>query len=265
MKIKKVLIHGIIRKLIKENGIWVYLKHRCKCPCHKRILWNKWQKYNGIPEYILGHNPTSSKEKVKNGMIGIRFKIGNKSLLGLHHSKERINKIRKSRKKYNQEHPDETEKFRKAGQKYWKDNPDKKTEHIKKMCEAQTFVSEPELIVRNYTIKKLDKLNIKYHLNLCKIKGIPDITIETGDGHPIALFEDGCFIHGCLKHFPIVEVSHKTWERQSEKREYDRIINEKLTQQGYRVIRIWQHDVYNGNYKKIIKQIITEIKALEDY
>jgi DNA mismatch endonuclease Vsr len=248
---------------IIENGIKVYEKYFCGCEdedgnnCGLRIPYPidsvgiNNHKRRGIPKVIQGHVSKEMKEKNRIRNSGIY-----NPNYGKPRSKETRDKISKSEigKILSNE---QIQKQRKFMQNWFLENP----EHLKKMCEAQTYVSKPELIMRNYTIKKLDKLNIKYHLNLCKIKGIPDITIETEDGHPIALFEDGCFIHGC-KCIDWSKVKYDIFLWMIEQKEHDRNINEDLTKQGYRVVRIWQHDIDNGNYKKIINQLIAEIKSL---
>ncbi len=43
-------------KTIIENGIEVYEKYRCECPCHARIPVIDFHKKNGIPKFINGHN-----------------------------------------------------------------------------------------------------------------------------------------------------------------------------------------------------------------
>jgi G:T-mismatch repair DNA endonuclease (very short patch repair protein) len=286
MKIRKVKIKGKIRKLIKENGIWVYLYHFCK-HCRKRILWNKWHERNGIPEYIKNHhNPFEKGEgnpnykgKLKRGIPlpeKQKEKIS-KSLTGKHQTIKTRKKRSNAIKKHHQDHPETRELQRKATKKRYQDHPEikeKQSNFMKEFCQKHPehminaskglkFVSEPELIVREYTSKELVRLNIKYHINLHEIKGTPDMTIETGDGHPIALFEDGCYIHGCLKCFPFNEGSHEEWKFQSKARHYNKIINEELKEQGYKIVRIWEHDVYNGNFKKIIKKIISKIKSVK--
>lgn len=66
LKVRKVLVKGKIRKLIKENGIWKYLKHRCGCPCKQRIPYKKYQKKQGyIPDFIYGHQNITN-EYLKN-------------------------------------------------------------------------------------------------------------------------------------------------------------------------------------------------------
>lgn len=272
MMIRKVKIKGKIRKLIKENGIWVYLKHRCK-HCKKRTPWNKWHEYNGIPDFINGHQqkgkfnsnygkprPKELKDRQSKRMSGKRNSMYGKRR---HHTKETIEKIRIANTGENNgffgktHSPEAINKMSKSA----KEDCQKRPERMKNARKSVKQVSKPELKVRKYTSKFLDRLNIKYHFNLHEIIGTPDITIETIDGHPIALFEDGCRFHGCLECFPIDEVNHEMWLWHSHIRHYDKMINEELTEQGYKVVRIWEHDVYNGNYKIIIKQIIAKIKS----
>lgn len=56
-------------KTIIEDGIKKYKNVICDCGCGGRIIWNKCQKYNGIPKYIHGHHnrdiPMSEEQKEK--------------------------------------------------------------------------------------------------------------------------------------------------------------------------------------------------------
>lgn len=80
-----------------------------------------------------------------------------------------------------------------------------------------------------------------------KILGTPDFFIEPN----ICIFEDGCYYHGCKKHNSkktlLTEIPQTSLKR-------DKFVNRTLKDQGYKVIRIWEHDVLN-NPTKCIKKI----------
>ncbi len=43
-------------EMMIESGVLVYKDYRCKCGCDERLPWNRWQKYNRMPQYKRGHN-----------------------------------------------------------------------------------------------------------------------------------------------------------------------------------------------------------------
>jgi len=259
-------------KTIIENGIKLYQDEYCQCknkngnscglripyPINKQGIAN--HKHRGIPRFIHGHNsrgennPFSGKQHTKESLEKMsiakegyhpvtEFKKGDcegskNNFYGKKHTEKALEKMGLSHKQYIELHP----------------------EHMKKMRKSIKWISEPELLLR----KELTKLKIIYYPNVHKIIGTPDDVIPTKDGHPIALFMDGCHFHGCLICYPIDETDHDTWKFHSFKRNYDRMINEKLTEQGYKVIRIWEHDVNNLKYKKILRNLKNKLLHIQN-
>lgn len=69
--------------------------------------------------------------------------------------------------------------------------------------------------------------------------GKPDIFIKPN----ICIFADGCFIHGCTK---CISVKNLKCEIPQHKMKRDPIVNQKLMEQGYIVIRFWWHEIKNN-------------------
>lgn len=85
-------------------------------------------------------------------------------------------------------------------------------------------------------------------------KGNPDVKIIDG-GNPSYLFLDGCFWHCCPEHYKRPKSRQSFWiphvEHSNKRRE-------KLRQTlDYRWVRIWEHDIRNGTFRKMIKNSIT--------
>lgn len=60
----------------------------------------------------------------------------------------------------------------------------------------------------------------------------------------LALFVDGCFWHGCPKHSNMPANNRDFWEMKlSANKARDRRVNRVLRSEGWRVIRIWEHDL----------------------
>jgi DNA mismatch endonuclease (patch repair protein) len=59
----------------------------------------------------------------------------------------------------------------------------------------------------------------------------------------IAVFVDGCYWHGCPKHFVLPRTNRKYWaDKIAVNRRRDADTDEKLANEGWRVIRFWEHE-----------------------
>lgn len=89
-----------------------------------------------------------------------------------------------------------------------------------------------------------------------KLLGKPDIVFPK---KKIAVFIDGCFWHKCPKCFVKPQTNKKFWqEKINSNVERDKNVNKQLKKAGWKVIRIWEHDVkknLNKSYLKIYKKI----------
>ncbi len=60
----------------------------------------------------------------------------------------------------------------------------------------------------------------------------------------IIVFVDGCFWHGCPKHCNMPVNNREFWEKKlTANKERDRLVTKTLRKQGWRVIRVWEHDL----------------------
>jgi len=58
----------------------------------------------------------------------------------------------------------------------------------------------------------------------------------------VAVFVDGCFWHGCPKHFSPPANNRAFWRRKlAANQARDRRVNRSLRKEGWRVVRIWEH------------------------
>lgn len=59
----------------------------------------------------------------------------------------------------------------------------------------------------------------------------------------VAVFIDGCFWHGCPEHGTWPKANAAWWRAKLEGNiERDKRVNEALTDEGWKVIRIWEHE-----------------------
>lgn len=100
-----------------------------------------------------------------------------------------------------------------------------------------------ERIVHNF----LKSAHIKHKMHP-QIPGSPDITIADPK---TAVFLNGCFWHGCSKHYKEPKTNKKYWRKKIKyniERDKENIYI--LKKNGWNVIIIWEHDVKNGKFKR---------------
>lgn len=73
------------------------------------------------------------------------------------------------------------------------------------------------------------------------IYGNPDFGNKAGK---IAVFVDGCFWHGCPEHYREPKSNVEFWrEKIRRNRERDAAVSTVLEAMGWRVIRVWEHEL----------------------
>lgn len=113
--------------------------------------------------------------------------------------------------------------------------------------------TKPELKLR----KKLWDMGYRYRIGH-NLPGKPDIVIVS---RRLAIFVDGCFWHQCPEHFRIPKTNHEFWTTKIARNvARDAIVNEQLTAAGWKVIRIWEHELkscFDATVNKIIRYLTT--------
>ncbi|MGH7783920.1 MAG: very short patch repair endonuclease [Candidatus Binatia bacterium] len=64
----------------------------------------------------------------------------------------------------------------------------------------------------------------------------------------VAIFVDGCFWHSCPRHGELPVTNRKFWARKLiRNRDRDQLVAKELKSAGWRVLRIWQHELSEPN------------------
>lgn len=96
--------------------------------------------------------------------------------------------------------------------------------------------TKPELLLRNELWKRGFRYRIKNNL-----PGKPDLVFAR---HKMVVFVDGCFWHKCPNHFTLPKTNTDFWSEKINKNvERDKRNNSDLKKLGWKVIRIWEHDI----------------------
>jgi DNA mismatch endonuclease, patch repair protein len=82
---------------------------------------------------------------------------------------------------------------------------------------------------------------LRFRLHRRDLPGSPDIVFV---GKKVAVFVDGCFWHGCPEHGVKPKTNGRFWlDKIKGNRERDRKATKKLRRLGWRVMRVWEHDL----------------------
>jgi DNA mismatch endonuclease (patch repair protein) len=72
----------------------------------------------------------------------------------------------------------------------------------------------------------------------------------------LAIFVDGCFWHGCPKHATKPKNNRTFWHRKlSANKTRDQLVNQSLRRVGWRVLRIWEHELARKNEARLLNRI----------
>ncbi len=117
------------------------------------------------------------------------------------------------------------------------------------MSRIRSKNTRPEIILR----KAISKTGIRgYRLN-CGLSGKPDIVFPK---RKIVIFIDGCFWHKCPKCFKSPKTNKKFWlEKIEGNKRRDIKVNRHYKKMGWRIIRIWEHDLKKKDFRFDPKKI----------
>jgi len=86
------------------------------------------------------------------------------------------------------------------------------------------------------------------------ITGKPDFAFPE---QKLAVFVDGCFWHGCPKHATRPKGSSAFWSNKLDaNKARDRKVNRELRAKGWRVLRIWEHDLTKSRQGSAVRRVL---------
>lgn len=86
-----------------------------------------------------------------------------------------------------------------------------------------------------------------------KLQGKPDFVFPM---LKTAVFVDGCFWHGCPKHATWPRTRAAFWKAKIEgNRARDRKVNRLLKTKGWKVVRVWEHELRRRDEAKLIRRL----------
>lgn len=110
------------------------------------------------------------------------------------------------------------------------------------MSRVKSRDSKMEIVFR----KLLWKQGFRYRKNFAKYYGKPDIVLSK---YKTVIFLDSCFWHGCKQHCRLPTTREKYWkEKIARNKARDQEVVRHYQKIGWRIIRIWEHDLKNKDF-----------------
>lgn len=101
--------------------------------------------------------------------------------------------------------------------------------------------------------KLLWRRGLRYRLH-GRLAGSPDLVIRS---RRTVVFIDGCFWHGCPHHYRAPATNVEFWRAKYNKnRQRDQKVNRSLKADGWRVIRVWEHEI-RENLESVLQLILS--------
>jgi DNA mismatch endonuclease (patch repair protein) len=77
----------------------------------------------------------------------------------------------------------------------------------------------------------------------------------------LAIFVDGCFWHGCPKHGTNPKSNRAYWHQKLfRNKSRDHLVTRTLRQAGWRVLRIWEHELTRQNEPRLLRRLERTLK-----
>ena len=105
--------------------------------------------------------------------------------------------------------------------------------------------------------RELHRRGFRYRVNtpLPEVtRGRPDLVFPT---EKVAVFVDGCFWHSCPEHATTPKRNRNWWvQKLAANVERDRRHDEELREGGWKVIRLWEHEVPTAAADQVAEAVI---------
>lgn len=85
-----------------------------------------------------------------------------------------------------------------------------------------------------------------------KLTGNPDFVFRKAR---VCVFVDGCFWHGCPSCYRRPSTSQEYWDAKVQRNmDRDRLVSKELRKLGWRVLRIWEHQLLEKNRAALLRR-----------
>lgn len=108
--------------------------------------------------------------------------------------------------------------------------------------------TKPELALRSI----LHSRGLRFRVDCSPMRGVRSRADLVFTKAKIAVFVDGCFWHGCSEHFIMPKTNSEYWSAKiGGNTARDNAVNQTLTEAGWTVMRVWEHEDANAAADRI--------------
>ncbi|TSC92189.1 MAG: DNA mismatch endonuclease, patch repair protein [Candidatus Berkelbacteria bacterium Licking1014_85] len=127
----------------------------------------------------------------------------------------------------------------------------------KQRSEIMSLVRSKETKMEIAFRKMLWQKGFRYRKNSVNYFGKPDIILKK---YRTVIFLDSCFWHGCKKHCRMPSTNKKYWiDKIDGNQKRDKKVNKYYKKIGWKIIRIWEHDLKSIEYHFLLKTFYEKI------
>ena len=124
---------------------------------------------------------------------------------------------------------------------------------VRRVMQANTSRdTRPERLMRS----ALHRSGLRFRKDVCPIPGVRCKADIVFPRQMVCVFVDGCFWHGCSLHFGTPK-THSAWwaEKIAANVERDARQTERLREHGWRIVRIWEHELQGVHLGEAVRRI----------
>lgn len=122
---------------------------------------------------------------------------------------------------------------------------------------AMSSVKSKETKLETKVTKYLWTKGLRYRKNVKDLYGTPDIAIKS---RKVVVFIDSCYWHGCPEHCRLPVSNNEYWQAKIERNAArDCKVTAYYRDKGWRVIRIWEHDL-KDSFEDVMNKLLAELK-----
>lgn len=110
----------------------------------------------------------------------------------------------------------------------------------------------------------LHRMGFRFRVQQALLKGIRRKADIIFSKSRVVVFVDGCFWHGCPLHGTWPKANAAFWREKIEtNRRRDEDTNQRLEHEGWRVIRVWEHEAPEEAAERIADEVMRRKKKIE--
>lgn len=121
----------------------------------------------------------------------------------------------------------------------------------RKRSEIMSRIKDRDSKIEKLFRKELWKAGFRYRKNSNKYFGKPDVVLAM---RKTVIFVDSCFWHGCKDHCRMPSTKKSYWIKKiARNSKRDKQVNIHYKKIGWKVIRVWEHEIFSNPQKTVSK------------